>query len=150
MKENGQRKKKTRRRSRRKQKNGKITPVEEKNLKTKFTSQGAALLGSVQNLKEEPKSSHGKVKQFSHTEPSYTKHQSVRRKKPRLKVIVYDIDEIWSIDLAYVDKLADYNKTHKYLLLAVDCMSSYLRVQPLKSKYVTSNAEVFKQTIKTK
>ena len=35
-------------------------------------------------------------------------------------------------------------------MVAVDCMSRYLRVQPLKSKYATSTAEAFKQMIKTK
>ena len=63
---------------------------------------------------------------------------------------VYEIDEIWSIDLAYVDKLADYNKNINCLMVAVDCMSRYLRVQPLKSKCATSTAEAFKQMIKTK
>ena len=53
------------------------------------------------------------MKHFLHTEPAYTKYRTVRRKTPRLKVIVYDIDEIWSIDRAYVDKLADYNKNIK-------------------------------------
>ena len=64
-------------------------------------------------------------------------------------MIVYDINEIWSIDLAYVDKLADYYKNIKYFMIAADCMSRYLRVQPLKSKYATSTAEAFKQMIKT-
>ena len=90
------------------------------------------------------------MKHFLHTEPAYTKYRTVRRKTPRLKVIVYDIDEIWSIDLAYVVKLADYNKNIKYLMVAVNCMSRYLRVQPLKSKYATLTAEEFKQMIKTK
>ena len=64
-------------------------------------------------------------------------------------MIVYDINEIWSIDLAYVDKLAKYNKDIKYLLVAVDFMSCYLRVQSLKSKYATTTAEAFNQMIKT-
>ena len=65
-------------------------------------------------------------------------------------MIVSDRDEIWPIDLAYVDKLADYNEYIKNLTVAVDCMSRYLRVQPLKSKYATSTEEAFKQLIKTK
>ena len=72
------------------------------------------------------------MKHFLHTEPAYTKYRTVRRKTLRLKVILYDINEIWSIDLAYADKLADYNKQIKYPIIAVDCMSRYLRVQPLK------------------
>ena len=59
-------------------------------------------------------------------------------------------DEIWSIDLVYVDELADYNKNINYLMVAVDCMSRYLRVQSLKSEYATSTAEAFKQMIKKK
>ena len=35
-------------------------------------------------------------------------------------------------------------------MVAVDCMSRYLRVQPLKSKCVSSSAESVKQMIKTK
>ena len=75
-----------RRRRQKQTKNGKITPAEEKILKTKFTSKGPALFGSVQNLKEESKISRSKVKSFLHTEPAYTKYRTVRRKTPRLKV----------------------------------------------------------------
>ena len=80
-----------------------------------------------------------KFKQFLHIEPAYTKYRTVRRKIPRLKLIVYDINETWSIDLAYVDKLAKYIEDIKYLSVAVDCMSRYLRVQPLKSKLPLSS-----------
>ena len=109
------------------------------------------MFGSVQILKEQSKISRSKVKLFfQHKEPAYTKYRTFRRKTPRLNVIVYDIDEIWSIDLAYVSKLADYLKNIKYFIVAVDCMSRYLRVQLLKSKYATSTAEALKQMIKTK
>ena len=87
---------------------------------------------------------------FFHTEPAYTKYRTVIRKTTRLKVIVCNIDKIWSLDLAFVDKLAQYNHDVKYLLVAVDCMSRYLRVQPFKSKYATTTAEAFKLMITTK
>ena len=72
----------------------------------KYTSRGAALFGNVKNLKDETKLPRQKVRQFLHSEPAYTKYRAVRRKIPQLKVIVCDIDERWSVDLAYVDKLA--------------------------------------------
>ena len=50
-----------------------------------------------------------------------------------MKVFAYNINEIWSLDLAYVDKLAKKSKNLKYLLIAVDCFSGYLRVEPLTS-----------------
>ena len=119
-------------RQRRKQSNGKITKIEEKLLKTKYSEKGPALFGSVNNLIKATNLSRKKVKHFHHTEPAYTKYRTVIQKMPRLKLIVYDIDEIWSLDLAIVDKLAQYNHDVKYLLIAVDCISRYLRVQPLK------------------
>ena len=68
----------------------------------------------------------------------------------RLKVIVKDINEIWSLDLAFVDNLAKYNRDVKYLLVAVDCLSRYLRVEPMKTKYATEAADAFKKMIKYK
>ena len=136
-------------RRRRKVKDGKPTPTEEKLLKKSYTDKGPALFGSVKTLKATTGIPRRKVKLFLHTEPAYTKYRTVRRKISRLKKIVYDINEIWSIDLAYVDKLAKYSKDIKYLLVAVDCMSRYFCVQPLKSKYATKTAEAFNQMIKT-
>ena len=124
--------------------------MEEKLLKTKYSDKGLALFGSVNNLIKATNLPQKKVKHFLHTEPAYTKYRTVIRKTPRLKVIVYDIDEIWSLDLAFVDKLAQYNHDVKYLLVENDCMSRYLRVQPLKSKCATTTAVAFKLMIKTK
>ena len=118
-------------------------------MKKSYTDKRPALFGSVKTLKVATVTPRQTIKHLLHTEPAYTKYRTVRRKIPRLKVIVYDINEIWSIDLAYVDKLAKYNKDMKYLLVAVDYMSRYLRVQPLKSKHATTTAEAFNQMIKT-
>ena len=43
--------------------------------------------------------SRQRVKHFLQTEPAYTKYRNANQK-------IHDIDEIWSLDLAYVDKLA--------------------------------------------
>ena len=79
--------------------------AEEKLLKKSYPDKGPALFGSVKTLKATTGIPRQKVKYFLHTEPAYTKYRTVRRKIPRLKVIVYDINEIWSIDLAHVDKV---------------------------------------------
>ena len=93
-----------------------------------------------------------KIKKYLETKPSFNKYRSRRLRFPRLKVVVNDINEIWSVDLEYVDKLmlAKYNNGVKYLLVAVDCLSRYLRVEPLKTKYATETAQVFKKMIKHK
>ena len=48
-----------------------------------------------------------KIENFLQTRNAHTKYRQVRRNFPRLKVIAHDINEIWSIDVAYVDKLAN-------------------------------------------
>ena len=91
-----------------------------------------------------------KVRSYLEAKPSFTKYRSIRSRFTRLKVIVKDINEIWSLGLAHVDKLAKYNRDVKYLLVAVDCLSRYLRVEPMKTKYATEAAQAFKKMIKYK
>ena len=134
---------------RRQQKNGNPTISEEKKLKLLYTK-GPAAFGSVKNLTNGSQLSPKKVKKFLRSQSSHTKYGLFRKTYPRLKVIVNDINEIWSLDLAYVDKLAKYNRGVRYLLVAVDCLSRYLRVEPLKTKYAKETTEAFKKMIKTK
>ena len=91
-----------------------------------------------------------KIRKYLETKNAHTKQKKYRKKFPRLKLIAYVINEIWSLELAHVDKLSEYNRGVKYLLVAVDCLSRYLRVEPLKSKYATTTAEAFKKMIKNK
>ena len=42
------------------------------------------------------------------------------------------INEIWCIDLVFLDKLASQNNECKYLLVAVDNFSRFVRVQTMK------------------
>ena len=115
-----------------------------------FYLKGPASYGSIKRLQTQSKLPIGKVLSYLETKPSFTKYRSIRLKFPRLKVFVKDINEIWSLDLSHVDKLAKYNRNIKYLLVAVDCLSRFLRVEPLKTKYATEAAEAFKKMIKNK
>ena len=106
----------------------------------KYTKSPAAY-GSVKNLQRITNLKPSKVKLFLDVKNSHTKHKKYRKKIPTLKVIAYDINEIWSLDLAHVDNLAKENKDVKSLLVAVDvtiCLSRYLPVESLKSKYATT------------
>ena len=85
------------------------TKIEAKQLKTNYSDKSLALFGSVNNLIKATILSLQKVKHFLHTEPAYTKYRTFIRKMPRVKVIVHDVNEVWSLDSAYVDKLAKYN-----------------------------------------
>ena len=50
----------------------------------------------------------------------------------------------------YTDKVAQHNNGIKYLLVAVDILSRYLRVQPMKALYSKDAVEAFKKMIKQK
>ena len=76
-----------------------------------------------------------------------TKYRQIQRKFPRLKGIAYEISEIWSKDVAYVDKLAKYNNGVKYLQVGVDKLSRFLRVVPMRSKNAPDAAKAFEKMI---
>ena len=126
---------------------GSLSTNEKKLLELKYTK-GPAAYGSIKNLHKRTKLKPSKVKLFLEGKNAHTKHKKHRNRFPTLKVIAYDINEIWSLDLVYMDKLAKENKDVKYLLIAVDFLSRYLRVEPLKSKYATTTADAFKMRFK--
>ena len=118
-------------------------------LELKYTK-GSAADGSVKYLQRITNLKTSKVKLFLEGQNAHTKHKKYGKKIPTLKVIAYDLNRIWSLDLAHVDKLAKKNKDVKYFLVAVDCRSRYLRVEPLTSKYTTTTADAFKKMIRNR
>ena len=133
----------------RRKKNRNPTTSEEKLLQSMYTK-GPAAFGSVQNLQKSINLQPRKVKQLLANKNARTKYKGFRKNFAPLNVIAYDIDEICSLNLAHVYKLLTQNAGFKYLLIAIDCLSRYLRVEPLESKYATTTAEAFKQMIKHK
>ncbi len=79
-------------------------------------------------------------------EPAYYLHKSVKRKFPKSKTIVNDIDECWQIDLVDVSKLKSkkFSQFYKYLLVAIDVFSKYAFVEPMKNKSATETTRAFK------
>ena len=131
-------------------KTGQISDNELRKLKNLYSKNGTAVYGSAKNLQKASGLPKDKVVQFLQKTAAHTKYGPFRKKFRRLKVIAYDINEIWSADLAYVDKLAKYNNGVKYLLVSVDVLSRYLRVEPLKSKDAAETKRAFKRMIKNK
>ena len=72
-------------------------------------SSGRAAYGSVQNLSKASGLSKTKVEQFLQTKSSYTKFGPPKRRFRRLQAFSKSINEIWCMDLAFVDKLASQN-----------------------------------------
>ena len=61
-----------------------------------------------------------RVRQFSDSKPSDTKFTLATRKRKRMKAFARFKNEIWCMDLAYVDKLPNDKNGVKYLLVLFD------------------------------
>ena len=98
----------------------------------------------MRNLGEASVLSKKKVEQFLKTKTSYTWGPPIRPFR-RLQVFSKIINEIWCKDLAFVDKLASQNKGVKFLLVAVDVFSRFVRDQTMKTKYAKDTLQAFKK-----
>jgi len=95
---------------------------------------GKAAFGSVANLVKASGISKDVVEKFLASKETFTQFHQAKRKFKRMTATARFINDIWCIDLAYMDKLAAENKGVMYLFVAVDLFSRYVRVQPMKSK----------------
>ena len=85
------------------------------------------------------------------TEPNYQLanelHRLIFRKFKRRKVYSSFRGNIWGPDLADMQSLSKYNRGIKYLLCAIDLVSKYAWVAPLKEKRGISIFNAFQKTI---
>ena len=74
-------------------------------------------------------------------------HKPVIRKFRKRKVCSSFRDNIWDVDLAYMQSLSKYTKEIKYLLCTINLFSKYSWVFPIKDKKGTSIVNAFKKII---
>ena len=79
-----------------------LSKTERHKLQRLYTQCGGAY-GSARNLVKTSNLLVSKVRQFSHSEPSYTNITLATRKFKRMKGFARFKNEIWCMDLAYVD-----------------------------------------------
>ena len=99
--------------------------------------------GSINRLIKETGLKRQTVENYLTHNSTYTKFKQTRHRFPRLKVQSYRLNEIWSLDLADMQSLANDNRNTRYLLVAVDTLSRFLRVQPMKDKYASTTRRAF-------
>ena len=128
---------------------GRITSYQVKQSDRLYTK-GSAAFGSIAILTKASGFTRSKIVRYIQPQDPYTKYRQFRRSFPRLKAVAYRIIEIWSVDDAYMDKVAQHNIGVKYLFVAVDVLSRYLRVQPKNALYAKNAVEAFKKMIKKK
>ena len=80
-------------------------------------TQGAAAYGSVRNLEKASRLPVSKMRQFLYSKASYTNFNLATRKFKRMRAFARFRNEIWCMDIASVDNLAN---GVKYLLVRQD------------------------------
>ena len=106
-----------------------------------------AAFGSRQSLKTVWRCSYSDVDKYLASSETYTKFKQTRRRFIRLKVQSFRLNEIWSVDLADMQKLSRANDGVRYLFVAVDTLSRFLWVYPIKGKSAKSCAEALNPII---
>ena len=96
--------------------------------------QNPASFGSRSSLKKQSNGTFKEVDNFLRKSETYTKFKQARRNFTRLKVQSYRLNEIWSIDLADTQQLSEFNQGITFLFVAVDTLSRFVWVVPLKRK----------------
>ena len=110
-------------------------------------TQGAAAYESVRNLSKASRSPVSKVRQFLHSKDSYTKFTLAARKLKRMRAFTRFRNEIWCMDLAYVDKLAKENNGVKYLLVRQDLFDRTVNAKGMKRKDSQESVKAFSTMI---
>ena len=95
---------------------GSLSKYERQKLQRLY-KQGAAAFGSVRNLGITSRLPVFQVRQFLQSKASYIIFTLATRKFKRMRAFARFKNEIWCMDLAYVDKLANGNNGVKYLLV---------------------------------
>ena len=90
--------------------------------------------GSRTALKQTSKCTFKQVDNYLNRSETYSKFKQTRNRFLRLKVQSYRLNEIWSIDLADMQKLARHNHSVNFILVAVDTLSRFVWAMPLKRK----------------
>ena len=110
-------------------------------------NKGSAAYGSVKNLAKASKIPIFKVRQFLHSKTSYTKFSQPTRKFRRMKAFARFRNEIWCMDLAFVDKLARDNNGVKYLLVRQDMFDRTMDARGMKTKDSKETLKAFSKMI---
>ena len=125
---------------------GTLSKYERQMLQGLYTEVAAAY-GSVRNLAKAIKLPVSKLKQFLYSKASYTKFTLATRKFKKMRAFAGFRNEVWCMDLAYVDKLAKENNGVKYLLVRQDLFDRTVIAKGMKTKGSQETVKAFSAMI---
>ena len=98
--------------------------------------------------KEFPNVSQKDVQLWAKDNLSYALHRPARRAFKHNQIYAPEIDSLWEADLVFVQDVAKQNNGVKYLLVAIDVLSKYAWVSPMKDKKGKSLIAAFNSILK--
>ena len=131
------------------EKAGSLSKYERQKLQILYT-QGAAADGSVRNLAKPRRLPASKVRQFLHSKSSYTKFTLATRKFKRMRAFARFRNEIWCMDLAYVDNLVKEKNSVKCLLVRQDLFDRNVNAKGMKKKESQESLDAFLSNVTKK
>jgi len=89
------------------------------------------------------------VKEYLRQQESYTLHKPIRKRFKRNRIVVYNIDQQWEVDLADLPAISDQNDDYRYLFCCIDVLSKYAWVLALKRKTGPVLEQAFKKLLES-
>ena len=83
------------------------------------------------------------MQEFLRYSKTFSKFKHVTKKFQRLKVRSRGINHMWSMGVAFMEKLAIEKSVYRYLLIAVDLLSRFVRVPLFNYKFSTAVKKAF-------
>ena len=125
---------------------GSLSKYERQKLQ-RMNTQGAAAYGSERNLAKARRLPVSKVRKFLLSKDSNTKFSLAARKFKKMRAFARFSNDIWFMDLAYVDKLAKENNGVKYLLVRQDLFDRTVNAKGMRTKDSQETVKAFSSMI---
>lgn len=122
-----------------------MDPVLEEINRIYYDPSNPAGFGSIDKLSKAMKEKMDKkqVKEWLQSQETYTLHKPIRKKFPRNRYILSNINELWQADLSDMRTYAQYNDGFNYILCVIDVFSKYAFARPMKKKNSETTKECF-------
>ncbi|CAK1582677.1 unnamed protein product [Parnassius mnemosyne] len=124
---------------------GKMDSVLEEINRIYYDPSNPAGFGSIDKLSKAMKGKMNKkqVKEWLKSQETYTLHKPIRKKFPRNRYILSNINELWQADLSDMRTYSQHNDGFKYILCIIDVFSKYAFARPMKKKNSETTKECF-------
>jgi hypothetical protein len=119
-----------------------------------YTPGKSGSFSSARRLRKVLKNEYGrnvkekKIQDWLESQFVYTLHKNRRKVFPRNKTLAFHIDHNWQADIGFFTKLRQKNKGFSCFLLAIDVVSRFVWVEPMKTKNGVETARSFEAILK--